>query len=94
MKKISGYASLTDLASGNIVKEIDTVNCGHCHRICHPELKSEPGDNFGHCTICDRDICAGCATKMEAGGGCDVFEKKLEREEARYHALRSYGLTG
>ena len=89
---ISGYAVLTDRESGRTVKEVDTFNCGHCGRVSHPEVGENPGDNFGHCTICDRHLCRRCATKMDAGGGCDVYEEKLAREEASYEARRSYGL--
>jgi hypothetical protein len=94
-RKPSGYAFLTDNQSGRVIKEIDTLNCGHCRRICHPEFKAEPGDNFGHCNRCDRDICANCATKMERGAMCDVWEEKNKRLEAaleRQMALGSYGI--
>lgn len=79
--KVSGEATLIDRETGSVIKRIDTVNCGHCSRVCHPEFKATAGDNFGHCNRCDRDICAGCATKMEAGAMCDVWEKKNERLE-------------
>lgn len=93
MRRISGYAFLTDRESGKIIKEIDTVNCGHCSRICHPGRHDVPGDRFGHCNRCDRDICNACATKMEQGLVCDVWEEKYHRlEEAvqRAGAVSNY----
>jgi hypothetical protein len=39
------------------------------------------------CRSCMKMICAACA-----GKGCTPFLKKLDRYEARYNALRSYGL--
>lgn len=88
---ISGYATLTDL-DGKITKEVDTFNCGHCGRISHPEIHEQPGDNFGHCTICDKHICRRCAGLMDRGAGCLVYEERIAREEASYEARRSYGI--
>jgi hypothetical protein len=67
--------------------EADTFTCQHCNRIVAVKPMCRPEDLGGRCTCCGGLICQSCV-----GKGCDHIEKKLQRIEARFHALRSYGL--
>jgi hypothetical protein len=84
MLKPQGYAVLYD-ADGTIA-EMDSFSCGHCNRIVHVRPKADPAEVGGLCKCCMRLICPHCLDT----GTCDPIERKLERQEARYHALRSY----
>ena len=98
MRRPQGYAVLT-IPEGAVIKlgglphkevpagvmELDTVSCGHCNRVTHVMPRMDPADMGGLCKICYGLICKFCV-----GRGCDPLEAKLERAEARYHALRSY----
>jgi hypothetical protein len=85
MLRPGGYAFSFDV--GGIRQESDTFTCAHCCRIVIVKPKCDPADLGGLCRLCDKMICPSCVDL----GRCDPIEKKLEREEARYHALRSYG---
>jgi hypothetical protein len=89
MRNPQGYATIVDPDVGG-VRECDTTTCGHCNAITHVKPKMRPEDMGGLCKACMKLICAKCVDH----GTCDPFLKKLERAEARYHALRSYGLIG
>lgn len=67
--------------------ESDTFSCFHCGRITHVRPRMDPADMGGMCKICYQLICHKCV-----GHGCDPFEKKMERAEARERARRSYGI--
>ena len=82
MRRPGGYSIITDPAFSRSI-ECDTFTCKHCQRIVRVEPMCDPADMGGRCTVCDSLIC-----KMCLGKGCDPFEKKLERMEAR----RSYQL--
>lgn len=98
MRKPQGYAVLT-VAQEAVVKlgglqaeevpagviETDTFSCNHCNRVTHVKARMDPAELGGLCKICYGLICKFCV-----GRGCDPLEAKLERAEARYHALRSY----
>lgn len=84
-----GYATLTDIQSGKTIAECDTFKCQHCQRVVHVKAKANPDKLGGWCRQCAKAICPKCV----ATGRCEPFEKKLEAEEARYHARRSYGLA-
>lgn len=86
MRGQGGYAFSFD--AGGIRQEADTFTCFHCQKVVVVKPKCDPCDLGGMCRICDKMICPGCVEI----GHCDPFEKKLEREEARYRALRSYGV--
>jgi hypothetical protein len=86
MRRAQGYATITE--PGKRLVEMDTCQCGHCQRLTHVKPKQDPAELGGLCKCCMRLICGPCVDK----GTCDVFEKKLERAEASYHARRSYGL--
>jgi hypothetical protein len=69
------------------VVEADTCQCSHCGQHFHVKPKQRAEDCGGFCYVCSKPVCARCV-----GKGCDELERKLEREEASYHARRSYGL--
>ena len=99
MRKPGGYVTITSpiaskayLNGRGIVEieegtfESDTFQCGHCQRHVHVPPRADP--NFiSMCRVCMRLICSAEECKK-----CDPFEKKLEREEARERALKSYGV--
>lgn len=85
MRKPQGYACIS---SPDGIREADTFTCAHCQRITHVKSGAKAEDLGGLCKSCMGLICSHCV-----GKGCTPFEKVLEREEARYHALRSYGLA-
>jgi hypothetical protein len=68
------------------ITERDTFCCCHCNRIMHVKPMT-PMDEFGSmCRNCMKMVCPKCAD-----GPCVPFEKKLEAQERRADALRSYG---
>lgn len=87
MLRIGGYATLTDRESGKVTAERDTFSCGHCNRITHVRPKARAEDCGGLCKVCMSLICERCV-----GFACVTLEARLEREEASYHARRSYGI--
>lgn len=84
MRKPGGYG-VTTFDCGQ-VKETDTFTCAHCNRINFVKPKERPEDLGGLCKVCMGLICSACLDL-----GCTPFEKKLEQQEAAYHARRSYG---
>lgn len=88
MRNAQGYATLV---SPDGVKEADTYQCAHCQYITHVKAGQSTDELGGVCTHCTTKTRPGFICKRCVGKPCDPFEKKLEREEARYHALRSYG---
>ena len=66
---------------------LHTAGTGSRYRVVHVPPRADPADIGGLCSLCMGLICPKCV-----GKGCDPLEKKLERQEAHYHALRSYGL--
>lgn len=66
--------------------EADTFCCFHCGHMVHVRPRMDPADMGGLCKICYHLICPRCV-----GNGCDPFEEKLKRQEAREIARRSYG---
>ena len=86
MFKPGGYAFSFD--AGGIRQECDTITCAHCCKVVLIKPKCDPYELGGMCRLCSKMICPSCVDT----GVCDPIEKKLEREEAKYHALRSYGV--
>lgn len=86
MRREGGYATITDPEKPLV--ELSTFTCRHCCRITHVKTKHRAEDLGGLCKICMGLICSECV-----GKGCDPLEEKLRREEERYRALRSYGLS-
>jgi len=86
MRNAGGYAFSFDV--GGIRQEADTFTCFHCNKIVIVKPMCDPCELGGMCRLCEKMICPACVDL----GKCDPVEKKLEREEAKYRALRSYGL--
>ncbi len=84
-KALTGLGTLTE-PSGS-VKERATFTCAHCQAIRHVKPFCDPADLGGLCKICMNVICENCV-----GKGCDPFEEKLCRQEARGRSLRSMNL--
>jgi len=80
-KALTGLGTL--IGPWGEITEWPTFTCGHCPNVRRVQPYCDPADLGGLCKICMRVICERCV-----GLGCDPFEKKLEREEARYHARR------
>lgn len=68
--------------------EADTVTCSHCGKVVVVKVKQDPSEMGGFCRLCMKHLCGPCADK----GGCDPFEKKMERMEARDRSLRAMGI--
>ena len=83
MRNAQGYACIS---GPDGVAEADTFSCFHCQRVTHVKAGCDPADLGGLCKVCMRLICKHCLGKR-----CLPFIKAIEREEARYHARRSYG---
>lgn len=67
--------------------EADTFSCVHCNRVMHVKPFARM-DEFGSmCRNCMKMVCPACAN-----GPCVPFMKKLEMQEARDRARRSYGV--
>lgn len=100
MRNPGGYAVITSPDGGRVnfdrfrceelpygTFEADTFTCCHCNRIMHVKAKA-PMDEVGSmCRNCMKMVCPKCAD-----GPCVPFMKKLEEQEKRDRALRSYGL--
>jgi len=74
--------------SGKVVLEEETYTCGHCQHVTAVQAGQKLDDVGVFCLACMRPCCKRCSFLMANGAGCDVFEKKLARAEARA-ALRS-----
>jgi hypothetical protein len=85
--RAGGYLLTSSIENDRVV-EHKTFTCQHCNRLVIVKHKCRAEDLGGRCFCCGGLICAPCTGKF----GCDNIEKKLERAEARYEALRSYGL--
>lgn len=82
MRRAGGYAVATYPEK---IVEADSFTCSHCNRVKFVKAKERAEDLGGLCKVCMGLICDECVNK-----GCTPFEKKLEAQEARYHARRSY----
>lgn len=65
-----------------VVRESDTSTCQHCNRPYEIKPMCDPADAGGLCKLCMGLICGRCVDL----GGCDPFEKKLQRVEAAARA--------
>lgn len=85
MRNAQGYAVIMDPEEG--IREADTFSCGHCGSINHVKAKADPAEIGGLCKCCMKLICKNCV-----GHECTPLMKRIEQEEERYHARRSYGI--
>lgn len=70
------------------VQEQDSFTCGHCSKVVFVGPGQKGEDVGGLCKCCMNLICGPCVDLMV----CDVFERKLERAEARDRMLRQMGI--
>ncbi len=87
-----GYQIIVDPETGT--HENDTFTCGHDQYVVdlHPLQQGKTiGLNSanGWCFQCDKPLCPRCANRLEAGYGCEVWEKQMEEIEARDRLRRS-----
>lgn len=85
MLNAGGYICISDPELGST--EFDTFTCFHCNVIVKVVPKADMDRTGSMCRICMKMVCAKCAPL-----GCSPFEKKIEALEAKYRALRSYGI--
>jgi hypothetical protein len=71
--------TIYDTDTGFEAKNRDTFTCHHCGTVVLVKPKCDPADLGGLCKTCMKLICHKCAAK----GGCDPWEKQMERMEAR-----------
>ena len=64
--------------------EASTYTCFHCNKVVHVLPKADV-NAVGMCRNCMKPICQECSNKP-----CAPWEKKMQAEEARAMALRSY----
>lgn len=69
------------ISGPNGLQHVSTFTCKHCQRIVAVKPFCDPADLGGQCPHGCGLICPACV-----GKGCDPFEEKLARAEAR----RSY----
>jgi hypothetical protein len=79
--------------------EADLFSCNHCGRVqfcCHAVTKAPlPADAVAErCTVCDSYICYRCKLKLNSGGICEPFMKRIEREEEEAHRKMQYARLG
>ena len=86
MRKPQGYSVIVEPGRADI--ECDTVTCIHCNGVVFVAAGKDPSDLGGFCVLCNRNICAACAST----GKCDPFEKKLERIESRGRFFQAVGV--
>jgi hypothetical protein len=85
LRNPGGYAVVT---SPDGRREADTFTCAHCNSLVIVKDGQTADDCGGFCRLCMDLVCPRCA-----GSNCAPFEKKLEQQEAAYHARRSYRLA-
>lgn len=81
MRQPQGYSIITGPGPGT--GEMDSFTCAHCNRLRFVPPMQRAEDLGGICHLCgDKHspsfICENCV-----GKGCDPFEEKLQRWEAR-----------
>lgn len=85
MRRPGGYAVIT---GPDATRECDTYSCRHCNAVTHVKAGARPEDIGGLCKTCMGLICPKCL-----GEPCVPLLKRIEQEEAAYHARRSYGMV-
>src|SRR5262245_32817651 len=93
IKKPIGYATIT--LHGKVVKEFDTLTCGHCNKIYCSSTNSPEAtpDLGGMCKICGAMVCSPCLAKLMQEG-CFPFEKKLDwYEQGKFKEMMEMGIS-
>lgn len=89
----TGFVTVADPLQSR-VHERETYGCGHCQHVTIVEHGQALDSLGGMCLACMRPLCRECtrlaAQPIDKGGGCDTWEKKHERAEARQRALAPF----
>lgn len=88
MRQAQGYTIVTGPGPG--AGEADSYTCAHCNRVRFVKAMCPPNEMPDVCHLCgDKHrpsfICEHCV-----GKGCDPFEEKLKRMEARQHYMAEW----
>ncbi len=95
MRNPQGYAQLVgDMSAAGIydfstdtrivASEMDTFSCGHCGRIVHVPVRTDPASIGGGCRICQSNICPKCVDN----GTCTPQEEMLAQMEKKAEVNR------
>ena len=88
MRQAQGYTIVTGPGPGT--GEMDSYTCAHCNSVRFVKPMCPAGDMPDVCHLCgDKSrpsfICEQCR-----GKGCDPFEEKLKRMEAKQHYVAEW----
>lgn len=89
MRKPQGYATISDPELG--LKEWDTVTCSHCQRIQAVKPLAPASECGGWCPGCSKVVCGPCADRIPLHG-CEIWERQMDKMEARDRLLRAVGV--
>jgi hypothetical protein len=86
------FGYLVEQGPQGVVRECDTATCGHCQFVM--QLPPAPEGRVivriaAPCGMCRRFVCDQCKAK----GGCEPWEKRMERMERR-ERLRDFAARG
>jgi hypothetical protein len=86
VRQPQGYTIVTGPGPG--AGERDTFTCAHCNRVkvVKPMMRAE--DMGGICHLCGDKNRPSFICELCLGKGCDPFEKKMKRWEARDRLIR------
>lgn len=86
------YGIEIDRATGKVVREHETVMCGHCakHTDLEPPKNAQVVVRVATCPRCKRPICNYCQPKLT----CVVWEEKMARYEQRQRLLAAAAEKG
>jgi len=86
----TGFVTIADPLQPR-AHERETYGCGHCQHVTIVEHGQALDSLGGMCLACMRPLCRQCtshaAQPLDKGGGCDPWEKKHERSEARQREI-------
>lgn len=81
MRQAQGYSIITGPGAGS--GESDTFTCAHCNRVRFVKPMERAEDLGGICHLCGDKSRPSFICELCIGKGCDPFEEKLKRMEAR-----------
>lgn len=82
MRQPQGYSVITGPAPGT--GEWDTITCAHCNAPRRVQPMAPASEMPNVCHLCgDKHRPSFLCEKQECNAGCDPFEEKLKRHEAR-----------
>lgn len=81
MRQAQGYTIITGPDPGT--GELDSFTCAHCNRVRFVKPMQRAEDLGGICHLCGDKRRPSFICELCVGKGCDPFEEKLKRMEAR-----------